>query len=111
MIIELHPKLGFSEEVSHHQSPVRLGDGYSMQSRVKGSDRKSFQITGTLRSLGEMQAVVAQFESLAGVKFQWRPISELGYRDWWCPSWDVTYLGADGQGRKWEMSAKFEEAR
>jgi len=82
MIVTLHPKLGFTEETTHHQTPTKLGDGIVMTCRTNGSDRKSFQITGVLRSLEEMEAVVSQFESLAGEKFQWTPMPELAYLDW-----------------------------
>lgn len=112
-VLVLYPKLGFSEDNQNTETPVKLGDGYLMQGRVKGSDRKSYSISGVLGSEVELATVVAQFEELAGaVPFQWSPVpGVIDYRDFTCSSWDAAPIGADGSGYKWELSAKFEELR
>jgi hypothetical protein len=112
-ILELHPKLGFSEDNQNYETPVKLGDGYLMAGRVKGSDRKSYSINGILNTEDEMTEVVEQFQELAGaVPFEWSPIpGAIAYRSFWCSSFDVSPIGADSQGHKWEVSAKFEESR
>lgn len=112
-VLTLHPKLGFSEDNANTETPVKLGDGYLMAGRVKGSDRKSYSISAILESEEEMESVVAQFQELAGaVKFEWSPIPGVVLlRSFWCASWEVAPIGFDGFGAKWEFSAKFEEAR
>lgn len=111
-VLVLHPKLGFSEDNPNVETPVKLGDGYSMGGRVKGSARKNYDITGLLHTEDELEQVVEQFTQLRGaVKFQWSPAPGIALRNFWCSSWSASPIGFDGRGAKWEVSAKFEEAK
>ncbi|NEP62327.1 MAG: phage tail protein [Symploca sp. SIO2G7] len=111
-ILTLIPKFGATQTNQPVEFQAKLGDGYQLNSRVSGSQREEWSVSALGLTESEMLETVELLSNYSGwVKFQWRPIPSLLYKNYYCESWQVSPIGEELGVRVWEMNATFVEAK
>jgi len=83
-VLSLIPQFGATQTNQPVEFQTKLGDGYQLNARVSGSQREEWHVSAPKLTESEMLETVELLTAYSGwVKFQWRPLPSLSYKDYY----------------------------
>ena len=97
-----------SQEKQSSVTNVKLGDGYSINTRSPDSTRTTYSITIPGLNTASKHSIANTLKAYQGVtKFRWQPIPAIPYKTFICNRFSVIQKGDN----VWEITANFIEQK